>query len=686
MGISPLPTFPDFDFSRSSICGSPSFTPKPSLVISSRSAATSRIVTPPTPIQVDQYPNNELDINDIYEDDDWQSIPSDLGDPHTPTRPGSPTFESELFQEILDNPVPPDEDAWKPIPARPEGEQTVLVHPINQHQQLFWQRDVQFHVQWELQRRMAQQSIFGWDDLDVSDLVILQGSVAEAIPKIELVMHAGAQRAAWKQEDELGTRLTVSTLRSRESEITKILQSQPHTGSDAVRRICTEADREERSIRAQDEKGSYSDDPDWKYGGKLIYTVYIRPVEKDRRGRPAADSRSPIELYRQIETYPPTSLQFSMELRPTTMTGKSFHLARKYGSRRVLNFKFADIKAPSARKEMFGLLEGRRFVLLGRVYRAWWAATDKSSCIAIEVDDSIPGLTVPDTIKRNDPKMPSFIDQLASSNDLTLKSGQAMAKWASRPQLLLSDSYPAMCLLPNEVDVIDDIVVEGLSGPASTEQTLTDGCGLMTETVARQIGLRLPSSHGRPCIVQMRLMGAKGLLVLMTAEQESRYSGKQVILRKSMVKSLTNTKDTSRNILEIVRCGHSVMKTKAPLPSEAVIALHSRGVSGKVLIKKAEIALDEIRKQFDPSPSGSETPSDVRLRLSAGFYQTGGVGAERKKRAYAEKALSLRVAGLIHDEQDKPELEMVEQDDSPDLSGQPLQVAERYAPHHRGGI
>jgi len=100
-------------------------------------------------------------------------------------------------------------------------------------------------------------------------------------------------------------------------------------------------------------------------------------------------------------------------------------------------------------------------------------------------------------------------------------------------------------------------------------------------------------------------------------------------------------------------------------------------VPSKVLIEKAEVALEEIRTQFDPSPSRLETASDVRLRLSAGFYQTGGVGVDRKRRACAEKALSLRVAGLIHDEQDKPELDVAEQDDTPDLSGQPVQVAER---------
>lgn len=230
---------------------------------------------------------------------------------------------------------------------------------------------------------------------------------------------------------------------------------------------------------------------------------------------------------------------------------------------------------------------------------------------------------------------------------------------------------------PSEVEIIDDIVVAGLSTQASTEEILTDGCGLMTEAVARQIGLRLPSSHGRPCVVQMRLMGAKGLLVLMTPEQEMLHPGKQVILRQSMVKSLTNTNDTSRNILEIVRCGHSVLKTKAGLPSEAIIALSSRNVPAQVLIEKAKVALEELRIQFDPSPSGYETLSDVRQRLSAGLYRSGGVGIERQKRTCADKALSLRVAGLIKDEQDKLDLDITEPNSTPDMSGQPVQMAER---------
>ena len=143
-----------------------------------------------------------------------------------------------------------------------------------------------------------------------------------------------------------------------------------------------------------------------------------------------------------------------------------------------------------------------------------------------------------------------------------------------------------------------------------------------------------------------------------------------------MVKSLTTSLDPSRFILEVVRCGHNVLKTSVTLPAEATIALSARHVPDRILVEKAKLALDDLRDQFDPKPSGTETDSEVRQRLSAMLFRTGGVGVERRKRECAKKALSLRVAGLIHDEKDKPNMDQVTQDDAPSISGQPVQAAE----------
>lgn len=681
-GVNPLPTFGSFTFRQSPTPQESSMIPRPSLVISSTSSRSNHILTPSTPPTPPEFDISDLDLD----------LGSDLE--LTP----EPVPEHTLVPELA---LDPDNTAWRPVPALSECERTVLVLPVNRFQDYLWNRDVKFHVQWELERRMAQETNLSWDDLLPSDFQVLQGSVIDALPHVESVIQVARIRALRRNENTSLfpslEALDKTTSPDVKKEVSAILDRSPDMGSDSSRRMCTEADREEASIRSQDGKGSYSDNPEWKYGGKLIYTVFVRPIEGPKKTKLNTVDSLAIHVY-QSSAEMPTSAQlsepatsshrqrsmpdntirlpFTMELRPPSMTGKSFHLARKYGSRRILNFKFDKIRDPMVRKEMFDLFAGRRFVLAGRAYRPWWTATDKDAVVAIEVNESIPGITDLPDVEPVGPIMPSYIELLKASNDLELKPGQAMAKWASRPQLLLSDTYPAVRFSPSDIEIIDDIVVAGLSGPATTEQTFTDGCGLMTEAVARQIGLRLPSSHGRPCVVQMRLMGAKGLLVLMTPEQEAMYPGKSVLLRKSMVKSLTTSLDPSRFILEVVRCGHNVLKTSVTLPAEATIALSARHVPDRILVEKAKLALDDLRDQFNPKPSDTETDSEVRQRLSAMLFRTGGVGVERRKRECAKKALSLRVAGLIHDEKDKPDMEEVTQDDAPSMSGQPVQTAE----------
>jgi hypothetical protein len=330
---------------------------------------------------------------------------------------------------------------------------------------------------------------------------------------------------------------------------------------------------------------------------------------------------------------------------------------------------------------MFDLFVGRQFALFGRIYRAIWAPADKSAVYAVEVNDEIDGLTWPAGIKRYDPVMPSFVELLKSFNDLELKAGQAMAKWASRPQLLFSDSIPAVKVNPASIGEIDDIVIANLSRPATTEQTLTDGCGLMTEAIARKIAIRLECQSGRPCVVQIRLRGAKGLLALMTPEQELRYPGKSVLLRKSMIKSLTDSPDPSLYIIDVVRVGENVLKVPAALSAEATIALSHRGVPDWTLVAMAKLSLDQLRDQFSPGDPDKEDINVTRQRLVAGLYGQGGVGVDRKKRRCLQEAKSAKVAGLAF--ADKDPWDMPEAGGSEDageeadlVNGQPSSLAE----------
>ena len=58
-----------------------------------------------------------------------------------------------------------------------------------------------------------------------------------------------------------------------------------------------------------------------------------------------------------------------------------------------------------------------------------------------------------------------------------------MAKWAARPQILFSDSVPATTVGASAIGTVDDIVTLAArsTGRVSTEQILTDGCGLMCQ-------------------------------------------------------------------------------------------------------------------------------------------------------------------------------------------------------------
>jgi hypothetical protein len=79
-------------------------------------------------------------------------------------------------------------------------------------------------------------------------------------------------------------------------------------------------------------------------------------------------------------------------------------------------------------------------------------------------------------------------------NNMESKPSQAVAKyvvpahachanfrWAARPQILFSDSVPAVRLRPGAIGTAPDIVSSQATcyKEATTEQTLTDGCGLM---------------------------------------------------------------------------------------------------------------------------------------------------------------------------------------------------------------
>lgn len=610
--------------------------------------------------------------------------------------PIEPRSEIMEVDTTIESDSTPQQDGWEPVPALTQGQRAVLVLPDNSYQATLDKNDVKFHIQWELQRTLGKYPSLTWTDFNADDTQPLwKTSASTAITRIQEVVEGVYQRKLETQ----GLWTPASSVDKRGSAGV----------NDAESRLLAEVDREEESIRAGRHEGLLSDDAKWPHGGRISYIIEVKAVEKPRQEKgvslvplpcpteavPTSDDDQDSDLTRPpfgiastaIKSTSNETLPFTMRLQRAAMSGKSTRLARRFGSRRVITFKYKSPHLPEERRKLFELFHGRQFLLFGRVYIAVWSPPDRDSVFALEVGKS--EFDRFDRIRgKFEPPMPTYLETLSIYNSLDAKPGQAMAKWASRPQLLFSDSESAVRLHYSDIQVIDDIVVDGLSGPASTEQTLTDGCGLMTESLARQIGARFQSPKGRPFVVQIRLGGAKGLLALMTEGQEAQYHGKQVILRQSMVKSISTSMDPSLFVVDVLKCGGDTLRLGASISPESIICLHHGGVSRQLILELAKMNLDQLRLDLHPDPQDGETPESAVHRLIAMVYRYGGVGLDRDKRVCAKQGKSTRVAGLVSrtkesaDEEDRmvnmaDTIDPSERYDIDPVSGQPGSIAER---------
>ncbi|WVQ64983.1 uncharacterized protein L199_003153 [Kwoniella botswanensis] len=561
---------------------------------------------------------------------------------------------------------------------------------------------VKFHFQWELERMISQHETLTWEQIEIGDLHEFRGQ--SSLDMVHLV-------------DEI--------LRGAE---TRLLRSDP---IDATRReiserkamLLTEVDREEVSIMANDLRGVGNDSVDWPYGGKIQYTLSVqlasrgeectellperispsqannpyraRKVFERTHSAPSGSTRdqtNPLHphTHTSVALSESRSFPFKFELRPPEMPGKSFRLARRFGSRRCISLKTADIPF-GKRKELQNMLVGRRLIVLGRPYRAFWAAADGENVMLVEVPEEGNGIVTKG--REDEPKMPSFQELLYLYNDLNRKPKQAMAKWAARPQILLSESVPAANVGFTAIQEIPDIVTWNAQrkDSPSTEEVLTDGCGLMSESLALRIYQHhsLTLSNGRPSVVQMRVGGSKGLLALMSHDQAAQYPGKDILLRDSMIKALSASNyedDPSLLTVDVLKC--EVLKIGANISSEAIIAMVHNGVPAQVFVKMAENELDALRDAFLPSQLEGESEDDMFTRIFRSCYGIGGVGMGQKKRKTRQEGKSLRAAGLAKghwndedgnnddDDGDPMTVNAAERFDVDPISGQPNSLCE----------
>ncbi|WVW80195.1 hypothetical protein I302_102172 [Kwoniella bestiolae CBS 10118] len=559
---------------------------------------------------------------------------------------------------------------------------------------------IKFHFQWELERLISQHDTVTWDSIEWHALSSLKDqSSTEMVHLIDTIIRQAEAKQQGAEQVEAPRRRDIS---------------------DRKALMLSEVDKEEISILAKDLRGVGNNSVDWPYGGKIQYILSVQLATKGegcselppeilpasqandpyRRKKPlqraqtlpsapTVDWNNPMGPGLPSTAYEPRSFPFRFELRQPEMPGKSFRLARRFGSRRCISLKTKDIPL-NKRKELKEMLTGRCLIVLGRPYRAFWAAPDGENVMLIETPEEGNGVVTKG--REDEPKMPSFQELLYRYNDLNKKPNQAMAKWAARPQILFSDSVPVTSVELSAIHEIPDIITREaqLSGRPETEQILTDGCGLMSESLALRIYHHpsLTLTNGRPSVVQMRIGGSKGLLALMSPNQGSQHPSKEILLRDSMIKTLSASNyenDPSLLTVDVLKC--ESLKIGANLSSEAIIAMAHNGVPTEVFVKMAENELNSLRDAFWPTPLEGETEDDMFRRIFASCYGIGGVGMDNKKRQARKDGKSLRAAGLAkghfdddmevdEDDEDPLTISASERFDVDPISGQPNSLGE----------
>ncbi|CAH0482408.1 unnamed protein product [Peronospora belbahrii] len=117
------------------------------------------------------------------------------------------------------------------------------------------------------------------------------------------------------------------------------------------------------------------------------------------------------------------------------------------------------------------------------------------------------------------------------------------------------------------------------------KHVFTDGCGEITQVGAENIVKELNLSY-TPSAFQIRLGGAKGVLVISDLDKAKISQDKSIVLRESMSKF-----KSTHTMLEIVACAG---KSEAYLTRQSVLILNDLGINEDVLLEMQEEFLSDL--------------------------------------------------------------------------------------------
>lgn len=325
---------------------------------------------------------------------------------------------------------------------------------------------------------------------------------------------------------------------------------------------------------------------------------------------------------------------YKVELNPVEL-GTSCSFSRRFGSKSFFRLKLNKTLVQSDTNLIRFL--SKPIVLCNSVYRAFYGKEqtafyfktkerwDASRSLIVE-DTSSPGLGLRD-----------FLDWY---NPIHENQRQTMAKWAARFALGLSSSIHGITLEPNDIEEINDIKSE-------TGSDMTDGAGFIT----RRLLEKLAREHDwptRPSVIQVRVRGAKGLLV----EHPTIDSETGIQLRPSLIKiHYPGPLDPTQRTVDILRTSHARSPTRISV--DVIINLSENGVGADALQVLLKRTVDEI---IQPLLQWNLEDRTVLQELWLNFERSGSV--LKSRRAREEVALA-RVSG--HTERDTTE--EVQEDD-----------------------
>ncbi|KAJ3570203.1 hypothetical protein NP233_g4567 [Leucocoprinus birnbaumii] len=220
------------------------------------------------------------------------------------------------------------------------------------------------------------------------------------------------------------------------------------------------------------------------------------------------------------------------------------------------------------------------------------------------------------------------------ANPIHCNQGQTMAKWAARFALGLSSSIHGITLEEAQIKEIVDI-------KSDSGSDMTDGAGYISRALLHELARLHDWPNPRPSVLQVRVNGAKGLLV-----EHPNLDGWEIQLRPSLIKiRYPAPLDPTHRTIDILRTSHARSPTR--ISTDILINLSENGVNTKVLKEMIQKTFDA---QIQPLLQWDLEDLSILRELWVNFERAGSV--VKSRRAREEVALA-RVSG--HTEHDTTE-------------------------------